>query len=230
MAQSGLHFASQQPAVSTDRESSQHLPDRKLLHLIHTETRDVFPFDSLRNRWGELQCHSEHFLLRYVLPMLLQLFWSPSTDLTLYFLLFPMKKWGFMCKSRRTFHCMEECAILALIPCFTYFSFTLVLGKFKVKRHWRVYALENVRACKWAANFSLMAQESPNVNGINVFLALDFCFLFLKTKVKIYSQNKTPETTNLPGYRSEDIWQESSLTELFTCSTTCSLLKWYFLS
>lgn len=29
MVQSGLHFASQQPAVSTDTESSQHLPDRK---------------------------------------------------------------------------------------------------------------------------------------------------------------------------------------------------------
>lgn len=135
MAQSGLHFASQQPAVSTDRESSQHLPDRKLLHLIHTETRDVFPFDSLRNRWGELQCHSEHFLLRYVLPMLLTAFlitiYRPNPLLSF----IPHEEVRLYVQIKTHFYCMEECAILALIPCFTYFSFTLVLGKFKVKRH-----------------------------------------------------------------------------------------------
>lgn len=34
-----------------------------ILYLIQSEIRHVFPFDSLGNRWGKLQCHSEGFVL-----------------------------------------------------------------------------------------------------------------------------------------------------------------------
>lgn len=45
-----------------------------ILHLIQSEMRDVFPFDSLGNRWRKLQCHTKHFPLGcYTLSVLLQL-------------------------------------------------------------------------------------------------------------------------------------------------------------